>query len=370
MERKLPWVKYLLFFIGNLGLTLAFHHLELGFTTVALPLCLSLAAPLIHTFFHLCFLNKTTRLQKILGVVFFFEALHCINFALFRMDPDAQLWGWFVTYVLFDLLAILLPSIALEKASITENERLQGLVTERTLKLDRLLQTNKSLFKVLIHDINNPLMSIKSYFYLFEKNGIDSKQLITKLNKSQIALEEIVSKMKSIYFLENKSQIPLTPVPLDECLKDVHFLFEEKLRQKEIELVIRNSTPSFTYALADKTSLVHSVLGNIVNNAIKFNQAHSKIFIRAEARSGKIIIEVEDEGPGIDEEIVAKVFEDQELTSTEGTLGESGSGLGLSIIKSFVSYYNGSLEFISRHKSNDGVSFGTIVRVILHETSE
>lgn len=367
--RKLPLRNYSILFAVTLPLTLILHSMNLGFTIVAMPFAIATATPVLHAFLHLVFLNKTTRLQKVLGIVFFLEAVHCINFALFRMDPDAQLWGWFVTYVLLDLFAILLPSIALEKASMNEKERLQELVSERTLKLNRSLQTNKSLFKVLIHDISNPLMSIKSYLYLLDKDGTDAKMILEKLSRSQMALEEIIAKMKSVYFLENKSQIPLSSVPLTDCLMDIKFILEETLKQKSITLEIDQPDPKLT-VLADQTSLTHSVLGNILSNAIKFNSPNSKIHIHVKRQDGKVIIDIEDEGPGISDEIITEVFRNKEILSTDGTAGEQGSGLGLSIIKSFIDYYDGQLEFISHQKKNESGTYGTTVRIILHEANE
>ena len=71
------------------------------------------------------------------------------------MDPGAQLWGWLVAYAIYDMLAILLPSIALEEANLTENDRLQSLVDEKTIETFNVLLSKT--FETTDNELRNKL---------------------------------------------------------------------------------------------------------------------------------------------------------------------------------------------------------------------
>jgi signal transduction histidine kinase len=365
--RKFPWKKYLLYFAPFYPLTYFLAQQNLSFTTIAMPFAIATATPLIHAFIYIHIIDrrKTTKLQKLLGVVFFIMPIHCINFALFRMEPDAQLWGWLVAYAIYDMLAIILPSIALEQANLTEKERLERLVSERTDELKKSLKTNDSLFKVLVHDISNPLMVMKGYLNLYQKKASHQKIIMEKILKSQSVMEEIIHQVKRLHHLRNKDQIPLVPVSLNDCFKELNFLFEDSLKKKNITLKFNDTLTSETRVLADPISLTHSVLSNLLSNSIKFAQPNSTIEINTSERKNQVCLEVKDQGPGIPETMIKDIMSDRTYASTEGSQGEKGSGLGLSIVKSFIDSYGGQLEFETSFMQTTPADFGTKIKITL-----
>lgn len=365
--RKFPWKAYLLYFAPFYPVTYFLDQMGYGFTIVAMPFAIATATPLLHafTYIHIIDRHKTTRLQKVLGGVYFLLTIHCFNFALFRMDQGAQLWGWLVSYAIYDMLAILLPSIALEETNLSEKNRLESLVKEKTLELSSALKVNNTLLKVLIHDICNPLMVMKGYLNMYKEDTHNKEFLIERIQKSQVAMESIIHQVRNTFKLQDQKNIPLSPVELNDCFKEVSFLFEQKLKNKDISLKFNNLLPPNTKVLADQTSLTHSVLGNLVSNGIKFTSPSSNIVITAKEDSKNIILEVKDEGPGMSQEMIDDIMQNKELLSSEGTHGEKGSGLGLSIVKSFVDSYGGQIEFDTGLMHSQSKQQGTNVRIIL-----
>lgn len=364
--RKFPWKKYILYFISFYPLTYLLAYMGFDFTAVAMPFAIATATPLLHAFIYIHIIDRktTTRLQKVLGWVLLLMAVHCINFALFRMDPGAQLWGWLVAYAIYDMLAILLPSIALEQFNLNENGRLQKLVDERTWELNKSLKTNDSLLKVLIHDISNPLTVMKGYLHIFKKHDENKDFLIEGIQKSQMVMEEIIVQVRSNYL--HKSRVKLEPVAMESCFKELSLIFEKSLKEKDVTLKFNNQLSSTTFVLANHVSLTHSVLSNLISNGIKFNPPHSEIEITAKEQNEKIVLEVKDSGPGIPQNIIQDIMQNKELYSTDGTSGEKGSGLGLSIVKSFVDAYGGQIEIYpnSTHPRTDAQ--GTNIRITLN----
>lgn len=367
LGRKFPLKNYLIYYLAFFPLTILIYKMGHGFTAVAMPFAIATATPLLHTFYyiHIKDRSRSTKMQKVLGVIYVVMAVHCINFALFRMDPGAQLWGWLVAYAIYDTLGILLPSIALERANMTESERLQGLVDQKTAELNRTLKENESLLRVVLHDISSPLMTMR--FYLsFVKASPETENYIEKAKKSQSAMEKIILEIKNIYGLKNKKERShLKPVGIQECFNDVEFIFADKLHKKNISLIFNNQLSPDTKVLADQTTLTHSVLSNLVSNGLKFSYPNSKIEVIAREQDQMVILEVKDRGPGMPQEVIKRILLEEELESSEGTSGEMGSGFGLSIVKSFVDSYGGQIEFDSKFPHTHPQEHGTNIRITL-----
>lgn len=368
IRKKFPLVHYIVLFALAFPLTYILAQKNASFTVVAMPFSILFACMLGHTSLQILVLDKdrTTRLQKVLGIVYFLQGLHSINFALFRMDSGSQLWGWLVSYAVFDALAILLPSIALEEANMHENEKLQSLVNERTSELNKSLKENEGLLKVLLHDISNPLMVMKYYLTIFRPVSPEEQSVLSKMQMSQSALESIMKQVKDIYGQNSKKgRIPLKPVVLEDCFNEVSFIFAQSLEQKKVSLKFNNLLKPNTCVMADKTSLTHSVLSNLVSNGLKFSSPNSEIEITAKEEANSVIVEVSDKGPGISKEVIQSLMKYEGLISTEGTSGEKGSGFGLSIVKSFVDSYGGQIEIDSRYMFTNPQNHGTSVRITL-----
>jgi signal transduction histidine kinase len=359
---RYPIKKYLIFYALTFPVTLALHKLGYGFTVTAMPFAIATAAPLMHAFYKIAIEHKntTTKMQKVLSVMYVLQAIHCINFALFRVDPTTQIWGWLVSYAIYDTLAILLPSIALEKASLFEQQRLQSLVDEKTAELNRSVRKNEHLLQILLHDVSNPLMVAK--FYSDKNNDIS----LEKVRKSHEAMENIIKRVKALYTIDKKTdRTTLSPVEIEECFKDVSFIFADSSEKKNISLVFDNRVAPGTKVLADKTTLTHSVLSNLISNGLKFSHPNSQIKITARENFGGVVLEVQDRGPGISQDIIDGLYRNETAKSTEGTIGEQGSGFGLSIAKAFVDSYGGHMEFDPKYLHTHPHEHGTKIRITL-----
>lgn len=94
----------------------------------------------------------------------------------------------------------------------------------------------------------------------------------------------------------------------------------------------------FTYADA---SMLHEVLENLVSNAVKYSPHNRSVYVRLKSNDTSVRIEVADEGPGISEEDMKKLFGKFARLSARPTGGEHSTGLGLSIVKKMVEAMNG-----------------------------
>lgn len=364
--KRFPLKRYISLYASAYPVFYLLHHLGMGFTASAMPFAITTAAPLLHASLLLLFIKKegSTKLQKLLGGIFVIWAIHCFNYAFFRMDPGAQLWGWLMAYALYDTLAILLPSIALEEANQTEQIRLHTLVNEKTFELNKSLKENETLLKILLHDISNPLTVMKWYINVLKPEKSEEQGILEKVQKSLSALENIVKKVKDLY-ANKKVGLKRDAVSIEECLQEVSFIFAQSMDKKNVTLKFENHLSDNAKILADRTSFTHSVLSNLVSNGLKFSEPNSELEITAREKNNQIVVEIRDSGPGISKDVLNSLTNDEIPMSSDGTIGEKGTGFGLSIVKSFVSSYGGQIEFESNPSITNPRSHGTKVRITL-----
>jgi K+-sensing histidine kinase KdpD len=102
--------------------------------------------------------------------------------------------------------------------------------------------------------------------------------------------------------------------------------------------------------------LCHSVLGNIVSNAIKFSMRGSVIEMAARAEGDQVRIKVRDQGSGFSREVLRDAAGGEVVRSVQSTEGEAGSGYGLRIAALCLARMDGSLEVRNRDSCGGTVS--------------
>lgn len=344
-------------------LTLAFLKLELSFTICAMPFSIALALPLISAI-KLIFVDHkktTTLLQKALGFILVIWVIQCFNFAFFRMAPNAQLYGWVAVYALYDVLAILLPAISIEKQQLTERVRLQKLVTERTSDLSKVLNDKENLLRILIHDISTPLTVMRWYLTSLKNNPTEKlEKHFEKIQKSQETVENIVNKVKE---LQIQSNAKLSPISVSKCIDELVFLFEQSLAYKHLKLEIKDNTTDKDLILADQFTLTHNILSNLISNAIKFSFPHDTITLEISRNEDSLMVSIKDQGVGMTKETIEKIIDKSPMQSTLGTHGEYGTGYGLGIVNTMLETIRGCLKIESTLKQDGIKNHGTTVTI-------
>jgi signal transduction histidine kinase len=363
IDREPPWKSYLAAWPLILGLIVLLDRLGMGFTVMALPASLFNAIPMFLAAYVILFAEgkRTTPLQKLFGVLMVIQGIHFINFALLRMVAGTQLGGWMAAYVLYDVMGTILPSIALESAGLREKANLEQVVRLRTEALDASLEKNRGLLKILLHDITNPIAAMGLYLTAMGEQTQPSAMLLERLKTAHLALKDIVGNVGSIY-TERALDNVMTVASLEASYQEMQVLFEQSLQRKRLSLSQHFAlSPALTFRM-DKTLFTHSILGNLLNNAVKFSPADSTIRIAAREHEGRFILTVEDRGVGIPPDLLLQLEAGAKaVPSRPGTAGDQGMGLGLSNVRSIVATYGGSMTISSRDIANHPHDHGTCV---------
>ena len=197
------------------------------------------------------------------------------------------------------------------------------------------------------HDLNNPLTTV---YLLTESLRRRDDNLLPaqkeKLSLMQESVNRIVSMVKNLLNVsrieEGKTEVNYEWETPDEVVFSTLSRFEELASQKNLSLVFRSGIEG-REVLTDKHILME-ILENLISNAIKFSPADKNIYVRLNYYGNEWELEVEDEGQGIKEEEMGKLYQRFQKLSTRPTAGESSTGLGLSIVKDYVETLNGNIR--------------------------
>lgn len=215
----------------------------------------------------------------------------------------------------------------------------------------------QQLLRVISHDILNSMQVVQLSLRRLRKFINEEKLLkyLEKIDRSNQHMYEILEQVKGEEKLISDSEnLKLSKVNLKQVVNENIQIFEDKLLAKNI-IVTTSISYDAQWVWAEKISLKNSVLGNLFSNAIKFSEYNGEIHIRSFINGDKTVLQFKDSGTGLSQEALNYINgENTEITfSTHGTEGESGTGFGLRILKSYILMYGA--EMIA--SNDDGAIF-------------
>ena len=103
--------------------------------------------------------------------------------------------------------------------------------------------------------------------------------------------------------------------------------------------------------------MLKTILRNLVNNAIKFSHPGGKVQLDAQSKENNVSVSVSDDGVGMSDDVIKKIFNKDIHYTTPGTKEEKGSGLGLDLCVDFVEKHNGSIKVNSQPGEGTKITF-------------
>jgi len=230
---------------------------------------------------------------------------------------------------------------------IIERKNAQNSLMKANEQLKELVATKDKFISIIGHDLKNV------FFVLINLAKIQNK-LIDHNSKSK--LSEIAKKLylsiNNAYNLFNNlltwaklqtGKTPFNPTifSINIIINNSFILLNNYAQEKNIELIFHKENNFSVFA--DK-NMIDAVIRNLVSNAIKYTKEGGKIEINTEQKINNIIIKVADNGVGIEDEQIKKIFK-LETCSISGTKGEKGTGMGLILCKDYIKKNDGKIWF-------------------------
>ncbi|WP_419904736.1 ATP-binding protein [Kiloniella sp.] len=227
-------------------------------------------------------------------------------------------------------------------------------VTEHRLAEEKLQQLNEQknkFFSIIAHDLKGPFNSLLGFSSLLSTKGTDidpekTVQYSVSVHKSAQQVFKLLENLLDWSLLQmDRMEFELGPVSLDNIIKESVELFAPIADEKAIHIDV-DSQEDITI-LAD-TYMIDTILRNLIHNAIKFTPVNGKVTITSRTKNDWAEIEVSDTGVGIPVAKSRRLFQLSEKTSTLGTSGETGTGLGLPLCKDLVERQGGKIAVKSK----------------------
>jgi two-component system phosphate regulon sensor histidine kinase PhoR len=219
----------------------------------------------------------------------------------------------------------------------------------------------KEFLQNLSHELKTPIFAIQGYVDTLINGALENPEVNMKfLNSTSRNIDRLVNlldDLDEISKLERgEQQLYKENFVIQELVKDVFESLLIKAEKKQIRMVIKKGCEVPLSVFADKEK-IRQVLINLVENAIKYGKQNGTIEASAYKIDGKrILIEISDDGNGIAEEHLDRIFERFYRTDLARSRKVGGSGLGLAICKHIIEAHNQAMHV--RSAIDVGTTFG------------
>lgn len=225
--------------------------------------------------------------------------------------------------------------------------------------------THKELISNISHDLKTPITAIKGYVEGLMDGVADTpekrdKYIRTIYNKAN-DMDRLINELTMYSGIDN-NRIPYNFHRINvadyfgDCIEEVGL----DLEARNIKLNYSNMTPADTMVIADPEQM-KKVINNIIGNSVKYmDKKNGVIDIRIFDKQDSIQIELEDNGKGIAQKDLSRIFERFYRTDTSRNSAQGGSGIGLAIVKKIIEDHGGYIWATS--KEGEGTCMHFVLR--------
>lgn len=215
----------------------------------------------------------------------------------------------------------------------------------RLTKTNERLQLKNNLLNSLSHDISSPITSLTlALDTLFSHVAVDP-HLKNRAEKFLRIISDMIKNAKLLHTVEiGVNEIKLQEVMLKPALLDAIEIVADMAAAKKVTFKLAPELKPELKVLAHPSSLAHNVIVNVLTNCIKFSPASSEVQISVVEGAAQVSLSFLDCGHGVTEAQIAAFRDSASIPSVQGTAGETGTGLGILQISSFMKIYGGSVD--------------------------
>lgn len=247
----------------------------------------------------------------------------------------------------FLLIIITFSSFLYEKQFAVKMQKSLGAALSHVQAVNESLQQNiikkESMLKTTVHDLKNPLGSIKGFAEILAEESDDKKSVIEMTQIIQRISSNALTLVGSLLRTEEKTESDKNEIiSIAECLKETCDFLEPSMRKKGQKINFESSFHDFTF-LGSRHE-IQDVFYNIIGNALKFSPPSSAVSISCINAQDYHTVQVKDCGPGFAQEDFSKLFIPGEKLSARPSGGEDSTCIGLYSVKKSVEKFHGQIE--------------------------
>jgi len=284
-------------------------------------------------------------------IVGYFIIFHALNiFILDRIQPIYK------TIHDFTISQKVLKKRLAEKDIIKQmNREVEDWADKKTKEIKKLKQLEKyrkDFLGNVMHELKTPIFNIQGYVLTLLDGGIDDKTInnlyLERTEKSINRLISIVEDLEAISRLESgELKLNMESFDIVKLIEEVFEIMEMKAKHKTIKLGFASAYSKPIKVLADRNR-IHDVMNNLIINSINYGTKGGKTIVTFMDMGQNLLIDVTDNGIGIGEKDVPRIFERFYRTDKSRSRDLGGTGLGLAIVKHIIEAHNQTINVRSR----------------------
>ncbi len=266
----------------------------------------------------------------------------------------------------------------LDKAPYTGYDPVQQkLLEELTLLNKQLTENDKKrteFFSNISHELKTPISIILGAIQLmeakcplYENDKRKSSKYYKTIKHNCYRLLRLINNLLDITKMDSGF------IKLNTVNYNIVYLIEEIVQSivpysKQKDLIMEFDTEEEEIFMSVDFDKIERIILNLLSNAIKFTPTGGKIFVNIRRSKNSVFISIKDTGPGIPKNLHSEIFERYKQTNSCLTRENEGSGIGLSLVKSFITLHNGSIKLAS--DEGTGSEFIIELPIILNSESQ
>ncbi len=225
-------------------------------------------------------------------------------------------------------------------------------------ELKKMEQYRKEFVGNVSHELKTPIFNAQGYIETLMDSDLDDKDFaksyLQKASANIDRLEAIVSDLLEISKFETgRIQLDKTAFDLVKLIKKVFFQYQHLAEEHKVKLQVMAEEGEI-FVIADEKRMMQ-VLENLISNSIKYGKEDGATIVRFYDMDEQYLVEVSDNGPGIDEEHIPRLFERFYRADRSRARKVGGTGLGLAIVKNIVEAHEQTISVTS--KLDEGTTF-------------
>jgi len=269
----------------------------------------------------------------------------------------AVLFHFLIKYFITDRLRILYRSIrkgkfhsneelaesALNEAIDQAEEETREWTDARMQEISKLKEQEeyrREFLGNLAHELKTPVFSIQGYILTLLEGGLEDETInrafLERASKATDRMTSILEDLDQLTKFEvNEIALDIQRFDIHELVKDIFEDLEMKAKKKKIKLKFEKDDYTPIMVKADRNKIAQ-VLTNLISNSISYGHEGGRSTVRFYVLDDIVTIEVSDDGPGIEESHIPRLFERFYRVEKSRNRNEGGSGLGLAIAKHII----------------------------------
>ena len=323
-------------------------------------------------------INTPIKIASTISIVFFLILIILINIDLniYIVVLISALCSFVVSYLMiknffYEKIRVIYKSIYKFKGTSKVKELDIDIVEQEAeewadAKEEELLQMKKDenyrreFIGNVSHELKTPIFNIQGYVQTLIDGGINDEEInlkyLKRANKSVDRMINIVEDLEVISRLETEqSELDISAFNIIDLVKEVFDQLEMRANEMSIKLEVNNESSS-NFVMGDRDK-IQQVFTNLISNSIKYGKKGGKTRVRFFDMEKNILIEVADNGIGIDEDKLGRLFERFYRVDKNRSREIGGTGLGLAIVKHILEGHNQQINVRSTKGVGSTFSF-------------